>query len=79
MEIRVDINLLDFPLGWSVLEVTPWIIGKLKEKGVPVKGTLCFRGVKEGTLIRQEGSLETPNIITYIYRSDDEEGTACIQ
>jgi hypothetical protein len=53
-EIQVEINIDDYPHG---LGLTPamwesWVVGKLKEAGVPVEGTLTFNGIKSGILSR---------------------------
>jgi hypothetical protein len=52
--IEVKIRIEDYPDGWvanpAMLEA--WVVGKLKDAGVPVEGTLVFRGIKEGTLHR---------------------------
>jgi hypothetical protein len=50
--IRCRITVHDFPLEWKMTPAVweGWIVGKLKEAGVPVKGTLLFRGIKSGTL-----------------------------
>lgn len=52
--VKCRIHVSDFPDDW---DMTPgfwesWVIGKLKEAGVPVIGTLKFSGIKSGKLRR---------------------------
>ncbi len=53
-KVRVVINMTDYPIN---LPLEPamwecWVVGKLKEAGVPVKGALVFGGLESGTLTR---------------------------
>ena len=52
--IVVEYSVDDYPKDW---ELTPalwerWIVGKLKDAGVPIKGVLKFSGLESGTLLR---------------------------
>ena len=52
--IRCRISASDYPLECSLTQAMweCWIVGKLKEAGVPIIGILVFRGIKSGTLRR---------------------------
>lgn len=64
--INVRINpLKDYPtdLGSNMYEC--WLIERLKSDGIPIIGTLTFKGIKYGTLI-STNDLENGDII-YIW------------
>lgn len=68
--IKVSYSISDYPKDWSLEPHLweMWIVGKLKEAGVPVKGKLRFSGIKSGTLF----SLDDPKDFgkaTYIWES----------
>ena len=51
---RVVLNVSEYPMhlplepmAWEI-----WVIGKLKDAGVPIKGTLVFEEIESGTLTR---------------------------
>lgn len=53
-KVRCRVHVSDFPKDWDMSPALweCWLIGKLKEAGVPVKGKLTFRGIEGGTLSR---------------------------
>lgn len=52
--IEVTIRASEYQDDWGLTQVSYecWIVGKLKEAGVPVYGNLIFRGIKSGTITR---------------------------
>jgi hypothetical protein len=44
----------DYPHRGSLTSATfeTWVIGKLREAGIPIKGILTCQGVERGTLMR---------------------------
>ena len=54
--IEVKINPADYPLDWHLTDsgYEMWVVGQLRDAGIPVDGFLTFRGVKEGTLTRHK-------------------------
>jgi hypothetical protein len=52
--IELTVRISEYPEEWSVSPAMweCWLVGKLKEAGVPVDGKLIFRGIKSGTLTR---------------------------
>ena len=71
--ITVEIDPNDYPEHWDLTEAAyeSWIIGKLLDAGIPIKGRLCFHGVKQGSLESRK-SFDT-DTITYIWRPHDNE------
>ena len=46
--VRVVLKTSEYPPAvWET-----WVVGKLKDAGVPIKGTLVFGGIESGTLTR---------------------------
>ena len=66
--IEVIININNYPEDWSMSPAMweCWLVGKLKDAGVPVEGKLVFRGVKQGTLTRLEDQTDF-GVIKYIW------------
>jgi len=54
LECEVRLRVQDYPNDWDMSPAMweCWIVGKLKEAGVPVIGTLTLNGIKSGTLHR---------------------------
>ena len=52
--IELTIYISEYPDGWDLSPAMweCWLVGKLKDAGVPVEGTLVFRRIKSGTLTR---------------------------
>ena len=52
--VRVVINMFDYPEKWPLTQSAfeMWVIGKLKNAGIPIKGTLVFRGLERGSIAR---------------------------
>ena len=52
--IVVEYSVDDYPKDWELTSVLweRWIVGKLKDAGVPFKGVLKFSGLESGTLLR---------------------------
>lgn len=50
--IELTIHISDYPDNWRVSPALweCWIVGKLKDAGIPVEGKLVFRGIKRGSL-----------------------------
>lgn len=50
--IEKQIDFLDIPGKWTATPsmIECWIVGQLKEAGMPIEGTLIFRGLTTGTL-----------------------------
>ena len=51
-KVRLVLRMSEYPIEWP-LEPNMWkcwVVGKLKKAGVPVKGTLVFKGIESGTL-----------------------------
>ncbi len=52
--IEVAIQVKDYPDNW-MLTPSMWecfVVGKLRDAGVPIKGLLKYRGVEKGTITR---------------------------
>ena len=50
--IEKQIDFLEMPRKWKATPtmIECWIVGQLKEAGMPVEGTLFFRGLTTGKL-----------------------------
>jgi hypothetical protein len=55
-KITVKINSYDYPEDWALTPVLyeMWIVGKLKDAGIPIRGTILFRGLERGILTRTD-------------------------
>lgn len=53
-KIELTVYVSDYPDGWNMSPamLECWLVGKLKDAGVPVDGELVFRGIKAGTITR---------------------------
>lgn len=68
--IKLTINLHEYPEGWDLSSAMweCWILGKLRDAGVPVKGMLKFNGIESGTLIRFDQP-EDFGVTTFVWES----------
>ena len=53
-KIVVKLNVHDYPKDWPLEPHLweMWIVGKLKDAGIPIKGVLKFSGLSSGALYR---------------------------
>jgi hypothetical protein len=65
IEVRFNVNDYppDMPFNHPMWEM--WVVGKLKEAGIPVDGTFLYRGIKSGTLSRMDDPMDFGG---YVYR-----------
>lgn len=73
IEVELD-PIQDYPQ--NLLMSSPlfeaWCIHKLKSAGIPIKGTLVFRGLESGLLTRHE-DFNRPHIIHFTWQNNNEE------
>ena len=72
--IKVKVNALDYPDVWRLTPVMweCWVVGKLRDAGIPVKGFLVFGGVKRGVLSRFDDAKDFGGS-TYVWKDEDEQ------
>lgn len=54
--VRCRLHIRDYPIHWPLSPAMweCWVVGKLKEAGIPIEGTFIYRGIKSGTLVHFE-------------------------
>jgi hypothetical protein len=74
-EIKVRIEIADYPghLPMEPLAWGTWLMGKLREAGVPVRGALRFDGVERGTLVRLDDPADF-GACTYVWTEPHSQG-----
>ncbi len=52
--VRVVVRTSEYPMHLPLEPAAweSWVVGKLKDAGIPVKGALIFSGIERGTLTR---------------------------
>ena len=69
-QIEVNVRLSEYRDNW---DLTPamhecWIVGKLRDAGVPVDGKLVFNGIKSGKITRLDDPADF-GVTKYVWRS----------